>query len=169
MMPDMNGRTGRKVEVIAKPTRRKKALRTASAHGLVIAAVCLSLASCTSSLDLFGPGNKVDRSLSTGTIPTTAASAGASAGATMSDEVTVKNAVTSADLSKVGATNTVPWANSATGSAGVVSSIREDESEGQVCRAFQTTRHSYDGIAMFNGQACRAGSGDWMLTAFNRQ
>jgi hypothetical protein len=112
-------------------------------------------------MDLFG-GDKVDR-MSTGTVPSKAHS-----GATLSDEVTVRNAVTSADLNKVGSAS-VPWANTSTGSAGVVSSIREDKGQGRVCRAFTTTRHSYEGIAMFSGQACMTDQGDWLLTAFDRQ
>jgi outer membrane murein-binding lipoprotein Lpp len=129
---------------------------------LVAAAVCaLSLSGCTSSMDLFG-GDKVDR-IATGSVPVKPAS-----GAAVSDEVTVRNAVSSADLSKT-ASAPVPWANTATGSAGVVSSIREDKSQGHVCRAFTTTRHSYEGIAMFSGQACLSDSGDWLLTAFDRQ
>jgi surface antigen len=123
---------------------------------------CLCLTGCTSSLDLFG-GDKVDRSISTGTVPSKPTT-----GAALSDEVTVRNAVTSADLSKVSA-NPVPWANTSTGSAGVVSTIREDKNQGHICRAFTTTRHSYDGIAMFSGQACMTNEGDWLLTAFDRQ
>jgi hypothetical protein len=113
-------------------------------------------------MDLFG-GDKVDRTISTGTVPGKAPS-----GATLSDEVTVRNAVTSADLSKV-TENPVPWANTSTGSAGVVSTIREDRNQGRLCRAFKTTRHSYEGIAMFSGEACMTDGGDWLLTAFDRQ
>lgn len=117
---------------------------------------------CTSgAFDLFDTSAKVDRSLSTSTIakPTQES---------VSDEVTVRNAVSSADLSKVSGA-ALPWANTATGSAGVVSNIREANVSGIVCRGFTTTRHSYEGIARFNGQACMADSGEWLLTSFQRQ
>jgi len=133
-----------------------------AAHMLVLGLTGLSTVSCTSSLDLFG-SDKVDRSVSTGAVP-----AAASTTTTLSDEATVRNAVTSADLAKIGEAP-LPWANAATGSAGVVSTIKEARNQGHVCREFTTTRHSYDGIAMFSGQACLTGTGDWLLTAFNRQ
>lgn len=126
----------------------------------------LALAGCTSSLDLFGSTSKPDRSISTGTIPANASQPHSEA--TLSDETTVSNAVSSSDLAKVG-NSTVPWANTTTGSAGVVSQIREARNDGHVCRDFMTTRHSYEGIAMFAGQTCLTGNGDWMLTAFDRQ
>ncbi|MEB2847020.1 RT0821/Lpp0805 family surface protein [Endobacterium cereale] len=146
--------------LIAKTESRTSQTRAFAARGFAIAAVIATLSGCTSSLDLFG-GDKVDR-MSTGTIqakrnPTT-----------MSDEVTVQNAVSSADLTKV-SMSPLPWANTSTGSAGVVSSIREGRNQGHVCRDFITTRHSFEGIAQFNGQTCMTNSGDWMLTAFDRQ
>ncbi|SMF46239.1 outer membrane surface antigen [Xaviernesmea oryzae] len=151
------------VDVIAKSKSRTKGLLLLGRR----AAVCLvglSLAGCTSSLDLFGSAEKIDRNISTGTVP----GAPQHTGATLSDETTVRNAVTSADLERLGNAS-LPWANTATGSAGVVSQIREARNEGHICRDFMTTRHSYEGIAMFSGQACLTNSGDWMLTAFDRQ
>jgi hypothetical protein len=152
------------VEVIAKPKSPTKGPLTVIARMTAISFLACTLASCTSSLDLFGSSPKVDRSISTGTIP----GRKPKEPGTVSDEATVRNAVTSADLTKVGAAS-VPWANAVTGSAGVVSHIREARDEGHVCRDFTTTRHSYEGIAMFSGKACMTGSGDWMLTAFDRQ
>lgn len=147
--------------LIAKSNDRSKRAMLRVAHMLVLGLTGFSTISCTSSLDLFG-GAKVDRSVSTGAVPTAASTN------TLSDEATVRNAVTSADLAKIGQAP-LPWANAATGSAGVVSTIREARNQGHVCREFTTTRHSYEGIAMFSGQACLTGSGDWLLTAFNRQ
>jgi hypothetical protein len=155
------------VEVIAKSkSRTKRSFR----NGRRFAAICLvglcgaALAGCTSSLDLFGSGEKVDRSISTGTV----ANGQAHNQTAQSDEATVRNAVSSVDLAKLG-NSSVPWANTATGSAGVVSQIREARNSGYLCRDFTTTRHSYEGIAMFSGQTCLTGSGDWALTAFTRQ
>jgi len=148
--------------VLVKKSQRLTKPSCIRSLALAAAAVsAVSLTGCTSSMDLFG-GEKVDR-ISTGAVQSKP-----SPGAAVSDEVTVRNAVTSADLSKT-ANSPLPWANTATGSAGVVSSIREDKAQGHVCRAFTTTRHSYEGIAMFSGQACLGNTGDWMLTAFDRQ
>lgn len=148
--------------VIAKSNSHTKRPHLSSINLLAIAVAGLCMTGCTSSLDLFG-SEKVDRTISTGTVPGKARS-----GAALSDEMTVRNAVTSADLTKV-ATSSVPWANTSTGSAGVVATIREDRNQGRLCRDFTTTRHSYEGIAMFSGQACMTEGGDWLLTAFDRQ
>ncbi|WP_430736291.1 RT0821/Lpp0805 family surface protein [Rhizobium wenxiniae] len=151
------------MSVIAKWTEMTKCWGRKGGAAICLATLTLSLAGCTSSLDLFGGSSKVDRSLATGTV------AGKPQSETsLSDEATVRNAVTSADLAKMGNTP-LPWANAATGSAGVVSVIQEDSAQGRICRAFKTTRHSYEGIAVFAGQTCMTGSGDWMLTAFDRQ
>ena len=84
---------------------------------------------------------------------------------TVSDEQTVRNAVSSADISKPEPT-TIPWANTSTGSAGVINSIREENNGSYVCRIFVTTRHSYRGISNFEGKACLVGSGEWQLVNF---
>lgn len=126
-----------------------------------VAAIGLSLTGCVGAgLDLFG-GEKVDRSISTNTI--SRSSPGGSA-----DEVTVQNAVSSADLNKVGG-NPLPWANASTGSAGIISAIRENRDGNTVCRDFTTTRHAYDGIASFDGKTCMMGDGKWRMLAFDRE
>ncbi|WEX78241.1 RT0821/Lpp0805 family surface protein [Sinorhizobium numidicum] len=126
------------------------------------AAICLTilvLPGCMGTgLDLFGSSG-VDRSLSTGTVPVAKTSDG------LSDAVAVRNAVTSADISQSG-TNAIPWANARSGSAGVISSIQEDRASGMLCRRFTTTRHSYEGIAKFDGSTCQLGNGEWYLTSF---
>ena len=160
--PVTHARTGRKVVLIAKSSKPKKGPMQRTVCLFVLTSTCLAVASCTSSLDLFGSASKVDRSISTGTV------AGGQSETSLSDEATVRNAVTSADLDRIG-TTPLPWANAATGSAGVVSSIREARNTGKVCRDFTTTRHSYEGIAVFSGQACLLRGGDWLLTAFDRQ
>ena len=153
--------TGRKVKVIAKYTAHTKDLSQRLASGASLLLALMILSGCVgSSLDLLGSG--VDKSVSTSTV-----AAGASTDS-FSDEVTVRNAVTSADLSKMEG-SPLPWANTATGSAGVVSSITEANEQGHVCRSFVTSRHSYRGIAKFAGKTCMAGDGNWQLLSFQPQ
>ena len=100
-----------------------------------LAMASASLSGCASDgLDLFGSG-KPDRSLST------AAVTPARSNDAISDEVTVTNAVTSADVAKIGG-NPIPWANASTGSAGVITTVLEEKENGIHCRQFRTTRHS---------------------------
>lgn len=121
----------------------------------------LALTGCMStSFDFFG--SKPDSSVTTNSIaPKKSADAN-------SDEATVRNAVTSADLAKLG-NSPLPWANATTGSAGVVSTISEVHENGVVCRSFVTTRHAYDGIANFAGETCLGNNGEWRLMDFSRQ
>lgn len=83
----------------------------------------------------------------------------------VSDEATVRNAVSSADISKPGVV-AIPWANTSTGSAGVIRTITEENNGSYVCRVFSTTRHSYRGISNFSGKACLVGSGEWQMVNF---
>jgi hypothetical protein len=128
------------------------------------AALCLSifaLPGCMGSgLDLFG-NSSVDRSVATGTVPVAKTSDG------LSDAVAVRNAVSSADIASGG--SAIPWANTSSGSAGVISSIEEDHASGVLCRRFTTTRHSFEGIAKFDGRTCRLDNGEWYLTSFGPQ
>ncbi|MBP2235404.1 hypothetical protein J2Z31_001896 [Sinorhizobium kostiense] len=126
------------------------------------AAVCLTmlvLQGCMGAgLGVFGTSS-VDRSVATGTVPVAKTSDG------LSDAVAVRNAVSTADISQ-GGTSAIPWANTASGSAGVISSIEEDHASGVLCRRFTTTRHSFEGIAKFDGRTCRLDNGEWYLTSF---
>jgi hypothetical protein len=149
------------VNVIAKSNRRtKSSLQTGAGVFLSMSAV-LMLTSCVSSLNLFG-GDKADTSLSTASV------SGGNRPTVQTDDVTVRNAVTSADLSKL-SNSPLPWANTTTGSAGVITAIREDNSTGFLCRNFDTTRHSYEGIASYSGQTCLSEAGEWLMTRFNQK
>ena len=127
--------------------------------GFVMVLTVSGLSGCMGSMDLFGE-SKVDRSIATSTV------SGQKNAEAVSDEITVSNAVSSADVSKL-AGKPLPWANASTGSAGVISAIEEQTAgSGNVCRQFQTSRHSYRGISNFRGQACLNGDGRWQLTQF---
>jgi hypothetical protein len=61
-----------------------------------------------------------------------------------------------------------PWSNTLTGSAGVISDIARLDDSARSCRVFQTTRHGFDGVALFNGRVCRLKNGDWGMDSFER-
>jgi hypothetical protein len=148
------------LEDIAKPDRYRKRAARIGVRFLTVAALCLIISGCVgNTLDL-SDSAKVDRSISTGSIPNEPEK--------IADQDTIRNAVSSADLIRLGSTP-VPWANTSTGSAGVITTINEDSSSGVVCRAFVTSRHAYDGIAKFYGRTCLVGNGQWQLVSFNQQ
>ncbi|TCU27831.1 outer membrane surface antigen [Rhizobium azibense] len=148
------------MEVIAKSNRHTKGLLCRCATLFAIGATMLPLSGCMTGGFDFLSDSKVDRSVATGTVPQTPPSTD-----TLSDEMTVRNAVTSADIQRM-AGQPLPWANSSTGSAGVIDTIVENNDQGQVCRQFRTTRHSYAGIAKFYGKTCLVGGGNWQLLSF---
>ncbi|MQW86553.1 RT0821/Lpp0805 family surface protein [Sinorhizobium saheli] len=144
---------------IAKRIDGKKDFSFALLRRTAICLTILVLPGCMGAgLDVFG-GSGVDRSVSTGTVPVAKTSDG------LSDALAVRNAVSSADISQ-GGTNAIPWANASSGSAGVIMSIEEDQASGVRCRRFTTTRHSYEGIARFDGSTCQLENGEWYLTSF---
>ena len=146
------------MEDIAKSKVHTKGLSITIARGLMLCALTVNLSGCVGSMDLFGE-DKVDRSIATSAV------ASHKSDETLSDEMTVRNAVTSADVERL-AGQPIPWANTTTGSAGVITAIREDSQSGPVCRQFATTRHSYQGIAKFQGTACLDGKDNWQLLSF---
>ena len=105
---------------------------------------------------------EVDRSLYTSALP---ASGGSVDLGRLSDEATIRNAVTSADLETL-AGAPLPWANAGTGARGEIRDIAESRDNGALCRRFTVTRESFDGVAMFRGEACMVGSGSWRMRDF---
>ena len=57
----------------------------------------------------------------------------------------------------------LPWSNPSTGSAGVITTVVDKSATGRSCREFRTSRHAFDGIALFMGQACRDPQGEWQV------
>lgn len=107
----------------------------------------------------------IDRSIVTSNVPASSSSDSANL---VADQATIRNAVSSADLETL-AGNAIPWANSETGSRGSIGQIAEDKSGGQLCRRFNATRESFDGVSMFKGEACMVAAGAWRLDAFAAQ
>lgn len=106
---------------------------------------------------------EVDSSLYTGDIPSGKKDSAASE--RISDEATIRNAVSSADIESL-AGRSVPWVNSDTGSRGSIDNLTEFRREGLLCRRFDTSRESFDGIALFKGEACMISAGAWRMQSF---
>jgi 17 kDa outer membrane surface antigen len=152
-------RIGRKVALTAKTNNRIRLPLSLIPKAAFAVLFVFSTSACTStSFDFFGSGSKVDRNISTSTVPKRADE-------TVSDQITVLNAVTSADIVRL-AGAPLPWANTSTGSAGVISAISEMPVSNTVCRNFVTTRHSYDGVSRVKGRACLADAGQWTMLSF---
>jgi surface antigen len=83
-----------------------------------------------------------------------------------SDEATIRNAVTSVDLEGLGVGESIGWNNTRTGSRGRVVEISEFREAGRPCRRFRTTRESYDGVALFAGEACLLSGSEWTMLSF---
>jgi hypothetical protein len=83
----------------------------------------------------------------------------------VSDEATIRNAVSSADLEVMGGTP-LPWANAETGSRGAIQALAEVRKGPDLCRSFTASRESFDGVAMYRGQACMVGPGAWRMEEF---
>ncbi len=83
-----------------------------------------------------------------------------------SDQNTVRNAVSAADMAQADA-RPMAWANADTGASGVISDIRERRAGDVICRQFRTSRQRFDGVALYDGEACTKGRGEWTLTRFS--
>lgn len=84
-----------------------------------------------------------------------------------SDANTVRNAVSAAVLDGTGSVP-LAWANRETGSRGTVTEIAETDQDGLVCRRFETSRESFEGIALYKGNACLGADGQWSMLEFAR-
>lgn len=105
---------------------------------------------------------EVDRSILTSS---TSTSATPSDSERDSDQTTIGNAVSSADIEQLGG-QSVPWANAGTGSRGSITNLAELKDNGQTCRRFKASRESFDGVAMFQGELCLASAGGWRMQDF---
>lgn len=80
----------------------------------------------------------------------------------LSDEATIRNAVTSADIETL-AGAPLPWANAETGARGQITGLSELKGKGTLCRTFSASRESFDGVGMYKGEACMVASGAWRM------
>jgi len=106
----------------------------------------------------------VDRSITTASIATPAPAASAE---TVSDSATVRNAVSAAKIETIEAAP-LAWSNAETGATGTITAIRETRAGDEICRSFRTSRQRFDGVALYDGEACTRGQGEWTLTHFSQ-
>lgn len=107
-----------------------------------------------------------DRSIVTGSVGRDAAAA--KDATEISDAATIRNVVSALDL-EAGAPDVLAWANAETGSRGALRAISEHTDGGTLCRRFEATRESFDGIAIYEGESCLASGGLWAMTAFDKR
>ncbi|OBQ82268.1 RT0821/Lpp0805 family surface protein [Mesorhizobium sp. WSM3873] len=106
---------------------------------------------------------EVDRSIITSSAPSAPAVPASSDND--SDQTTIGNAVSSADIQELGG-QAVPWANAGTGSRGSITELVELKDGGLTCRRFNATRESFDGVAVYQGELCIADAGGWRMQEF---
>jgi len=104
-----------------------------------------------------------DRSLITGSI--SKPSAPKPADHDVSDALTIRNAVSSVDVEQLGGSE-LGWANPETGSRGRITDLAEYRDDIFLCRRFTTTRESFEGVALYQGEACLGPSGAWTMRSF---
>lgn len=119
----------------------------------------LLLAACSSTVDSFGASG-VDNASLTGS-----ANLAPQEPEKLSDQATIRDAVSSADLEAAGR-DPLAWANAETGSRGAITALNERRDGQKLCRSFTTSRESYDGVAMYAGEACKTQSGPWRMLNF---
>lgn len=127
----------------------------------LLAGACLALAGCgvgSASLQEAGTDPSMVASIS----PQTAATGDVEK---VSDEATIRNAVSSADIAQTESQG-ISWANADTGSRGAINALVESKDEGRLCREFTATRESFEGVALYQGKTCLAGPGQWQMMAF---
>jgi len=131
------------------------------AHTIALVVAASLLAACVSkTADLAAA---VDDTITTAAIPADPATA--SDPLKTSDEATIRNAVSSADLEALPDTG-ISWANTDSGARGAITALSEYKRKGQLCRSFEASRESYDGVNLYAGETCRATDGAWRMLKF---
>jgi hypothetical protein len=121
---------------------------------------CLGLSACMGGGSSAVSALAIDKTTTGSIVPLSAE------GEIMSDESVIRDLV--GNLRQDELANSQPWSNSLTGSAGVISNLTTLDEGAKTCRLFETTRHSFDGVALFNGRVCRRPDGGWDLVSLDR-
>ncbi len=82
-----------------------------------------------------------------------------------SDQTTIRNIVSALNFTQWGS-KPLPWSNPETGSQGTITAIAEKKDETGLCREFQTSRESFDGVMLYKGETCMQNGGQWALKSF---
>lgn len=120
--------------------------------------LALSLAGC------LGTGGNAVSPLSIDQVTTSSVSPLSAESEIMSDEAVVRDLAGS--LAPPDLAGLHPWSNALTGSAGVITGVVSVSLASRPCRQFQTTRHGFDGVSMFDGKICQRPDGSWDLVVF---
>jgi len=143
---------------LTEAINREKGMRARRVFLALSLPALLGLSAC------MGAGSSAVSALSVDNMTTAAITPLSAESEIMSDETVIRDLV--GGLSPEALPQ--PWSNTLTGSAGVISSLSTTTDGARTCRLFQTTRHSFDGIALFNGRACRRLDGGWDLVSMER-
>jgi hypothetical protein len=141
----------------------RRDFRWLSARGVLVLLAAFTLPGCGArgfSIDDAVP----DRSIVTGTVAGDAAAPPRDM-AVLSDEMTIRNAVSSAIVEETGGGG-IGWANAETGSRGAISAITESRERGYLCRAFTASRESFDGVRLYRGETCLGSAKLWVTKSF---
>ena len=82
-----------------------------------------------------------------------------------SDQNTIRNIVSALNFTQWG-NKPLPWSNPETGSQGTITAIAEKKNDTGLCREFQTSRESFDGVMLYKGETCLQNGGQWALKSF---
>ncbi|MBX3570182.1 MAG: hypothetical protein KF914_19120 [Rhizobiaceae bacterium] len=138
-------------------------IHRASRSALVLSCIALSgmLAGCAAGGFSLKQA-EVDPTILTGAVPPSTDPVEAPQ---LSDQATIRNAVSAADVESVGFAP-LAWANAETGSRGTISRLVERRQDGRLCRSFTTSRESFDGVSLYSGKACMVATGAWRMEKF---
>jgi len=84
---------------------------------------------------------------------------------TVSDQMTIRNAVSSANVEELGG-QALSWANADTQSRGAIFELKEVREKALLCRKFRTSRESFEGVALYAGETCLGRDGTWYMRSF---
>ncbi len=145
---------------LTEATYREKSGTVRRAVLALLLPVCLTLSAC------MGGGSSAVSALAIDQTTTGSIAPLSAEGEVLSDETVIRDLV--GNLSQDDLANSQPWSNSLTGSAGVITDMTILVDGDRTCRLFRTTRHSFDGVALFNGRVCRRPDGGWDLVSLDR-
>lgn len=126
-----------------------------------VAAFCAVLAGCGGGMGL--RQIEADKSILTSAVTPDASHVSDSQ--TISDQTTIRNAVSSANVEELGG-QALSWANADTQSRGAIFELKEVREKAVLCRKFRTSRESFEGVALYAGETCLGRDGAWYMRSF---